>query len=64
MTTLEKKIENLLLKLETMTLENLKITAITLKDDVTDAGFIVSERINSFLRTFSFEIFFDLLNLF
>ena len=41
--------ENLLIKLETMTLENLKITAISLKDDVTDAGFIVSERINALL---------------
>jgi hypothetical protein len=41
--------KNLLLKLETMTLENLKITAISLKDDVTDAGFIVSERINALL---------------
>lgn len=41
--------KNLLLKLETMTLEDLKITAISLKDDITDAGFIVSERINSLL---------------
>ena len=41
--------KNLLIKLETMTLENLKITAISLKDDVTDAGFIVSERINALL---------------
>ena len=41
--------KNLLIKLETMTLENLKITAIYLKDDVTDAGFIVSERINALL---------------
>ena len=41
--------KNLFIKLETMTLENLKITAISLKDDVTDAGFIVSERINALL---------------
>jgi hypothetical protein len=41
--------KNLLIKLETMTLDELKKTAIALKDDVSDSGFIVADRINSLL---------------